>query len=163
MWSYESEVMTDTRAHLLLGEMEKTEGGGNLKGSQLRDTRHCWFDLFDQFDQPGMRDRLTVHLDPLDEVLQVGGNVQSGPVSGSLQRRSHQRGRGPLALRPGHMEDGILLLRTAERSHQRPHPPQVEIGLGEFGGFFEAIIYEGIQVVECLVVGGFGVHIVKAL
>ena len=116
------------------------------------------FDLFNQFNQLGMRDRLPVHLDAFDVILQMRRGIQPGLIPGCGQCRSHQRGGGTFALRPGHVEDRVLLLRVAKQSHQCPHPLQVEISLGEFGGFFQAIIYERIQVIESLVVGGFGVH-----
>jgi hypothetical protein len=56
------------------------------------------------------------------------------------------------------MKDGILILRVAERLHQRKHPIKVEICLGKLGRMFKAIIHEGIKIIERFVVGNFDVH-----
>jgi hypothetical protein len=95
---------------------------------------------------------------PLAEILQMRGGVQPGLVARRLERGG-AKGRGrAFALRPGHMDDGIAGLRIAQRGHQRAHPVEIEIGLGELRGMFQAIIYKTVEIVEGMVEGGFGVH-----
>jgi hypothetical protein len=53
---------------------------------------------------------------------------------------------------------GVAILRASQYGHQCAHAVQVEVSLGQFGGMFQAIIYEGIQVVKGVVVGGFDIH-----
>ena len=91
-----------------------------------------------------MRDGLTVNLNAFRVILQMRRGVQPGLIPGGGQRRSHQRGSGAFAFRPGHMDDRIGILRVPQGRHQRAHPPQFEMGFGEFGGFFQAIIYKRV-------------------
>ena len=56
------------------------------------------------------------------------------------------------------MDDGIFRLRVAQQLHQRKHTVKVEVRLGKFGGMFQAIIYERIEVIEGFVVSGFYIH-----
>jgi len=56
------------------------------------------------------------------------------------------------------MNNRILSLGIAQGCGQGTHPLEVEIGLGKFRGFFQAIINKGIKIVKGLIVGGFGVH-----
>ncbi len=57
------------------------------------------------------------------------------------------------------MNDGIFRLRISERIHQPEHAVEVEIRLGKLGRVFQAIIHEGIEIVEGEVVAGFKVHV----
>ncbi len=126
-----------------------------VKFGNLRDG---WLYLLDQFDQLAMGDRLAVNLDAFHVILQMRGGIQPGLIAGGCQRRGHQRRGGAFAFRPGHMDDRVHVLRVTQQSHQGAHPPQFEMGFGEFGGFFQAIIYKRIEIIKGLIVSGFGVH-----
>ena len=105
-----------------------------------------------------MRDRLAVHLDPLGVILQMRGCVQADPVACRLQRRGAQARSRTFAFRPGDVDDRVCLMRISKFGQHGDHAVEVEIRLGEFRGMFQAIIDESIEIVERLVVGGFGVH-----
>jgi len=122
-------------------------------------------DLIHQRDQLLMRNRRPVDLNPLAIIQQMRRGVQTNCIShpstslrASHQRRSTQCRNRPLALRPRHMDDGVLILRVAQRLHQRKHAVKVEVRFGKLRGMFQAIIHEGIKVIERLVVCGFSVH-----
>ena len=101
---------------------------------------------------------LLIDLDALGIVIQVRRGVQSHLVTrGSQHAGAHCRDRA-LALGACHVQDGVLGFGVAKQPHQFLHAVQLEIRLGKFAGFFQAIIHEGIQVIECLVVDCFGVH-----
>jgi hypothetical protein len=59
------------------------------------------------------------------------------------------------------VDDGIFLLRIPKFLHQGKHAVKVELCLGKFGDMFEAIIYEGVEVIQGLVVLGFNVRHVR--
>ena len=48
-------------------------------------------------------------------------------------------------------------MRIPKFFHQREHAVKVELCLGKFGGMFQAIIYERVEVIEGFVVGNFDI------
>ena len=85
------------------------------------------------------------------------GGVQADAITGSLQAAGNQGADGTLTLGPGDMDDGVLILGISKLRHEGAHAAEVEVGLGELGGMFETIIYEGIEIVKGIIVGFFGV------
>ena len=51
------------------------------------------------------------------------------------------------------MDDGVVVLRVAEQGHELAHTLEVKLGFGEFGGMFQAIIYEAVEVIEGVLIG----------
>ena len=87
----------------------------------------------------------------------TGGSPGSAQSYGECCKME-ETGGGNCVWEPCHMDDGIFVLRISQFLHQREHAVKVELCLGKFGGMFQAIIHERVEIIEGFVVLGFDVH-----
>ena len=93
--------------------------------------------------------------DPLAEIDQVRGKVKAGPVARRAQDGFDHRRDGTLALGPRDVDDRIRFMRIPEVPQHGLHPSEIERVRGILVCALEAVVDEGVQIIQCLLVGIF--------
>ena len=124
--------LDDGQVHRRLSEVQQRQRDGGFEEAGA-DRFEGIADPVERARQPRVRCRGAIHTHPFVDAQEVWRGVEADAQPRCARDRGRQGCRGPLAIRPGHVDHGDRFLRVAERGKQGVHPLQARAVGGRAG------------------------------